>query len=220
MFKRNKILSETENLANEFHQARKDKKLKLKEIASEINIDLSYLKALENGEYHKLPEGVYRKNLIKEYAIFLGLDEKKILENLGEQLNSQPKTEKDFFSKQVIKSHKFLIVPKIIRSVIIITIVLVCFTYLGFYLKNIVAPPELNITSPQDNIVISDNFINIIGQTEEGAELSINGEFITSSTDGLFFKKINLKEGINTITIVAKKKYSRERIVKRQILVE
>jgi hypothetical protein len=38
--------------------------------------------------------------------------------------------------------------------------------------------------------------------------------------DGKFFQKIALKRGVNIIVVKAKKKYSREQVVTRQILVE
>ena len=228
MFKKNKILSDNEIIAEHLRNAREEKKIKLKDAARKININLKYLKAIEKGDFDKLPQGTYGKSFIKEYSIFLGIDYNNLIRIYTKTLDKNQhftnqnlkKTKKnELFSRQVIKSHNFINIPKILKSAIIIIIVLLCFIYLGICLKNIIFPPEIQIIEPKNNLIINASFINIIGLTEPGAEITINGEHILNNDEGWFTKKINLKNGINTITITAKKKYSRENIIKRQILV-
>ena len=60
----------------------------------------------------------------------------------------------------------------------------------------------------------------MIGQSETEAEVKINGELILMDEDGNFSKLINLKKGVNPLEISAKKKYSRENLIIRQVLVE
>jgi hypothetical protein len=56
--------------------------------------------------------------------------------------------------------------------------------------------------------------------TEPEAEVMINGELVLTNTAGYFIKKINLKSGLNTISISAQKKYSRKNLVEKKILVK
>ncbi|MFH1427677.1 MAG: helix-turn-helix domain-containing protein [Patescibacteria group bacterium] len=225
-FRPNKIKSENEIIAEDLKQARLRKKLNLKEIAKKININYKYLKILEKGEFDKLPAGIYGKNFLKEYAIFLGLDYQKITKIFSEmptegqsgEINKEKN--KELFSKQIVKGSKLIIFPKIIKSIIIIMIVSGCFLYLGVCLNKIISPPRLNIVEPSDNLITKNSFINIIGTTEPEAEVTINGEFLSIDSDGSFTEKVNLKNGVNTLIITAKKKYGREIIVKKQILVE
>ena len=225
MFKKNKILSNNEILAEQLRTARAEKKLKLKYISEKLNINHRYLKAMENGDFEKLPPGTYGKSFIKEYSTFLGLESDNLIKifnkitDENQPTGSQNFKKNEFFSKQIIKSYNFLNVPKIAKSIIIIAVVLICFVYLGIYLKNIISPPEIQIIEPMENLVTDKNFINIIGSTEPEAEITINGEIIFNNSEGIFTKRINLKNGINTITVTAKKKYSRETVIKRQILV-
>jgi len=62
--------------------------------------------------------------------------------------------------------------------------------------------------------------ITVDGQTEPEAEIKINDEIILNNHNGYFSQTINLKKGLNNIVITAKKKYSQEITVTRQILVE
>ncbi|MCK4553587.1 helix-turn-helix domain-containing protein [Candidatus Parcubacteria bacterium] len=220
-FKSNNISLGVESVAEQLSKARQEKKLKLKDIAKKLNINYKYLKALEKGEYNKLPTGVYGKNFLREYAFFLGLDynelvkifkqEKGIYQNPGQQ---------KLFSKQIVKRHYFLAVPKIVKISIIIAVTVIFFIYLGFSLKEIISPPNLFIYSPIENFTTEKKSIQVSGETEAEAQVIINGEQILSDAAGRFFKIVNLKNGINIITITACKKYGRDSTVVRQVLVK
>lgn len=213
-----KKISRDESWGEKLQQARLFKKLKIEEVAKKINIRSEYLTALEEDRFDKLPAGLYGKNFLKEYAIFLGLDVKEILKSWDEQiLNSSPE---DPFSRKILARNKFIIFPKLIRNFFIIGAIVVCFLYLSFYFKQIILPPKLIITQPADNLSLNANNIEINGETEKEAEVTINDELVLNNHDGYFSQTVNLKKGLNNIIIKAKKKYSREETVTRQILVE
>lgn len=213
-----KKIRQIENMGEELRLARNEKKLNIDEVASIIKIRKEYLLALEMEDFNKLPSGLYGKNYLKKYAHFLNIDNKRInlfLEQLSAELeDSEP------FSTKVIDRKKFIIFPKIIRSIAITLAVLAFFLYLLFYFKNLIVAPQLEISYPSANMMTSENSLEIVGKADPGSELSINEETILLNEHGDFKKLVNLKKGINTITISAKKKYSRENIIIRQILVD
>jgi hypothetical protein len=97
---------------------------------------------------------------------------------------------------------------------------LACLAYLGFYLKRIVSAPDLTVWEPAGNLKTTSTVWEINGQSEPEAEIRINGEEVLSAKNGDFSLLVNLKKGLNNITISAKKKHSSEAIIERQILVE
>jgi len=206
------------NLGDRLRQARLFKNLKIETIAKKLNIRAEYLIALEEERYDYLPAGLYGKNFLREYAIFLGLNPKEFLTDQQTKINTN--FTDNPFSQPIIKKSKFLIFPRIIRNILIGLAVLVCFLYLIFYFKKIVFPPTLIITQPEKNLLIKENSLNVTGQTEKEAEVKINGELVLNNNNGSFSQTVNLKRGLNNIVIKAKKKYSREKTVIRQILVE
>ncbi|MDD5294498.1 MAG: helix-turn-helix domain-containing protein, partial [Patescibacteria group bacterium] len=212
-FRPNKILSASEVVAEELIKRRQEKNLNLKDVAKKLNIKHEYLEALENGEYAKLPAGVYGKNFLREYAVYLGLDSRKLLKELeADRSFGGAARGKEIFSQQVVKKHNFLVVPKIVRSFVIIIVVLALFVYLGFCLKKIISPPMLLIIEPLDNSVTNNNFVVVFGKTEPEAQVEINGEPVAlnpGENESFFTERINLKLGLNTITITAQKKYGR-----------
>lgn len=213
-----KKIRREESWGEKLQQARLQKNLKIDEVSKKTGIKTEYLIALEEERSDKLPAGLYGKNFVKQYASFLGLEIKDILKNWDDQVLSD--SANDPFSRKIPAKNNFVIFPKILRNFFVIIAIIVCLLYLGFYFKRIILPPELIIDQPADNLSLKATSIDIKGQTEKEAEVTINGELVLNNRDGYFSQTVNLKKGLNSIIIKAKKKYSHEETVVRQILVE
>jgi len=221
LFKSNKIYLDSETVSEQLRSSRQAKKLKLSLIAKKLNINEKYLTALEKGEYEKLPHGVYGKNFLREYALFLGLDYNQLAADFETEINLiEPKRQKELFSKQVVKKRYLLAMPKILKNIIIFLIICVCFIYLGYRVNKIISPPFLIINSPAVNLTTSQTSLEVAGQTEAEANLIINGQAVLTDKGGGFSQIISLKNGINIITITANKKHSRSQTITRQVLVK
>jgi transcriptional regulator with XRE-family HTH domain len=219
-FKSQKIFLDSETVSEQLRAARQAKNLKLEDVSQKLNISQKYLKALETGETSKLPAGIYGKKFLKEYAVFLGLDYDDLEESFQKELETMESSARnDLFSRQVARARYFLAMPKIIKSLIIIIIITVCFLYLGVALKKIVSPPYLIVENPPKNLITKEKTIKIIGATEAETQVIINGKQVLSDSNGRFAEQISLKEGVNIITITARKKHGREAVIKRQVLV-
>ncbi|MFA6194573.1 MAG: helix-turn-helix domain-containing protein [Patescibacteria group bacterium] len=213
-----KKLALEDTVGEKLRRARRALNLNIEPIARKLKIRAEYLMAMEDERFDKLPAGLYGKNFLREYASFLGLKPKELIKDLDEKIFGEENVNP--FSQKVLKSHRLLVWPKIIKNVLTSGAVLICFLYLIFYFKNIVTAPDLTIIQPDKNILTSANSMTISGQTELEAEVRINGEIVLNNNKGIFSQTINLKKGLNSITISAKKKYSREQSITRQILVE
>lgn len=219
-FVNKKIETNDNGIGQELRSAREEKGLSIENISGELQIRKEYLTALESEDFNSLPKGLYGKQFLKEYASFLELDHKNLVKIFSEGERYYKQAEDNIFFTKKIKKHKFLVFPKIIRNIVIILVVLSFFLYLGIYLKRIVIPPYLEVTSPNDNITTNQSYVYVIGKTEPEALVIINGETILIKKEGDFNEKVNLKNGINIINISAKKKYSRKNNITKQILVE
>jgi len=220
-FVSNKIQQNNELLAEELKQRREDRKIKIETVAKKLKINLKYLQALENGQLEKLPAGLYGKKILQEYSIFLNLDT-DFLTKLWEMEteNRQKNNQQNIFSYKVPKKSYFLTIPAIIKNLLILLSVFVCLFYLGFYIKNIVEAPRLEIYSPADNLSINQNFIFVTGLSEPETNVTINNEPVLLDSKGNFSQKINLSSDLNTISISAKKKYGKQITITRRILVK
>lgn len=62
------------------HQARKARDVTLEEVSNATKIRRRYLEALENEQFHKLPERIYARCFLSTYARFLGLNAAELLQ--------------------------------------------------------------------------------------------------------------------------------------------
>lgn len=104
------------------------------------------------------------------------------------------------------------------RLVVILCIVGI-FAYVGFHIYGLIAPPRLDIFSPEQGLTTLINNIEVRGKTAPGAVVEINGSSIAPPQSGEFRHLLVLDPGINNITISARKRYSRTAVIERQVLI-
>ena len=213
-----KPLFREENFGEKLRQIRLLKNKRIEDLARSLGIRRDYLLALEEGRLEDLPSGLYGKSFLKKYAQSLGMPAKEIARYFDEFPDDN--RENDPFSQKVVKKKEFIIFPRLLRNILIGVAILACLAYLVFYFHRAIRPPKLEIFYPQTNLLSSDISLTVSGQTEPETEVKINGALVLIDKEGNFNQKINLKKGLNTLTISAKKKYSRENLELRQILVE
>ncbi len=87
-----------ETVGEFFRQVRETKGLTLDEVASKTRIHPDFLKALEEGNYAKLPDQVFAKGFVRSYARSLGLDEedavRRFVDSAGTFYNKQTELER------------------------------------------------------------------------------------------------------------------------------
>ena len=66
-----KVISNPLSVGEQLKKARLTTGASLKEIATEVNVSLKYLQALESGDYKLFPGDVYAKNFLKAYLKIL-----------------------------------------------------------------------------------------------------------------------------------------------------
>lgn len=82
-----------ESVGDFFRQVRETKGLTLDDVASKTRIHPDFLRALEEGNYAKLPDQVFAKGFVRSYARSLGLDEEDAMRRFGESAGA-------FYNKQ------------------------------------------------------------------------------------------------------------------------
>ena len=218
-----KVISNPLSVGEQLKKARLTTGASLKEIATEINVSLKYLQALESGDHKLFPGDVYAKNFLKAYLKFLQLDEKDFIDKFASEQTIYTKTStgKDF-KKPVARISRInlLVAPKVLRGIIIFLLAVGVLVYLGIEIKAIVAPPVLVVSNPAENLQISYSFIEVTGVTEQEAILSINGQQVLIDEQGRFNELIDLQTGVNIIEVTAKKRHGEQTTIYRQVVVE
>jgi len=218
-----KIEDDDRSFGERLKIARDKKGLTLDQVCNILGINSEYLEAMEKNELEKLPEGLYRNKFLEKYAHFLGVNEgiaileltniKKIKE---EKTSYQLPLEKDSFLKKV---KIFILSRFFLKSIIATVVISLGVAYLYGIAYNIIKPPNLAISYPYDDFITREFSIGLNGQTDEDAKVFINDNEVFCSDEGFFGEEIDLSKGINIVKISAKKKYSKENIIYRKILV-
>lgn len=69
---------------------RKDRGVSLQQISHSTKICQFYLDAIESGEIHKLPGGIYTKSYLRQYARAIGYNEQDLLGRYGITRDEMP----------------------------------------------------------------------------------------------------------------------------------
>ena len=219
-FNSRQLASPADNLGEELRRVRINQGLSLADCAYKLKLKSADLEALETENYELLPAGFYGLNIFKRYVSFLGLNERRLSRVFLTDRRLSAGAGEAVFSKKVVRRRELWILPRFLRNFLIAAAVIICFAYLALYFNRITTPPSLEILKPTANISQKElNFV-IEGRTDPESEVTINNQGVLINQDGSFSQAVSLRSGVNLLIIKAKKKYSHERAVTRQILVE
>jgi cytoskeletal protein RodZ len=73
-----------ESIGEFFRQVRETKGLTIDEVASKTRIRTDFVKALEEGNFAKLPDQVFARGFVRSYARSLGLDEEDAIHRFAQ----------------------------------------------------------------------------------------------------------------------------------------
>jgi cytoskeletal protein RodZ len=217
-----KKLSSIVTLGEKLQTHRECKNLTQEKAARLLNMNVRYIKDLEKDNYQELPADIYTINILRRYAELLNLNPHTVIELFRKEKNIYINTQKKKEPKKITwlgKIFNTFLNPRALKYLTVIIVLAAIFFYIGRSINNIISPPELNIESPADNIIITEHQIQISGTTEHEVNLSINNRPLLSDENGKFSLKIDLQTGLNVIKITAKKKHSKEQTVYRKIIV-
>ncbi len=209
-----RLLPKTDNIFQELRDIRKSHCVSLENIHRKTKIPLKFLQALEEGNTKMLPDILYVKNIIKKYLNFFGINAGPYLAKLDIKSNEKK------YPERIIRRGPLVVVPRVIKTAIAIILVLGFIGFLGYKINKIFLPPEINVFFPADGFVSGAEIISVRGKTRAGTDISINGEQVILDKNDEFEKEISLQKGLNTIKISGVRKYSKENVIWRKVVLE
>ncbi len=75
----NIMKSSPSELRRELVLHREEKPISLREISDSTKIGMCYLEAIESGDFHKLPGGIYATSYLRQYARAVAYDENALI---------------------------------------------------------------------------------------------------------------------------------------------
>ena len=156
--------SEDSSVGKILSSARKKKRLRYKKISSELNIEESYLIALEEEKFDSIPGGEpYIKGYLRSYAKKLDLNPNLIVETFLKENTSKQTKPRDFSQSKNFRTFSYIALLRNPLVLFFISFLLICLIFLLF--RSSFEPEELQKTflDNDKNIILEGN----ITQSEE-----------------------------------------------------
>lgn len=207
-----------EHVGDVIRSIREENQWSIQDLANRSGIKREHIEAFEEYRYNALPGQVYARNFLVQIARALRINESRLLSVFESEYKSFPF--KKTFSPPHELSMPTLWTPKRIRTVLIFSLLFIAIGYVVVNISGFFTPPELQILSPEDNIEIHETSVEVHGTTDPGVEITINNAPIDVTDEGDFLAKVDLTIGVNTLTIVATKKFGQQKVEERNLLVQ
>lgn len=217
------------NFTEFFREKRQSKNISLEKLSEITKIQPYHLEALEAGHFEKLPPSVYRAGIFKRLAKFLDVDENQFMEAYKNEIElssaMSPDSSNVNFAFQIgnapIKKRNsyFILTPSKLIFLGGGLLLILLFVYIWYQFNFLTGPPNLVIDKEED-FITKEEIVLINGKTDNGIDLTINGEKMYVASSGSFRKEIQLADGVNVIEIKAVNNFGKTTKIIRQIFKE
>lgn len=219
MFKKRKINNQN-SIGYLLKDARQKTGLSLRLVGRHTKINPKYLEALEKDNWEKLPGEIYAKNFLNQYCEFLKIDVNKLNIDFNKIPHFKNNIHHDHEFRKKSNRKYFFNLPRVIKFIVIILILISVSYYILWQLNQIIQSPEIILHHPTTDLTLTSKTLIISGQTDPEVKIKINNEDITLDENNNFSQQINLSPGLNTIKIEGKRKYSKTTIIERKVVLE
>lgn len=210
-------------LGERIRELREEEGMTQEDLARRVFIPVRHIRALESGEYGALPGDVYVRQYLKKIAPILKVDTERMLSWYARERSvasgvDERLQESSAPPRSIGKG--FTLSPRFIRTILFTLALAAVAGYLAWQLQQVFRAPELIVTSPPEDFRTQERTAVIEGSTEPEAEVRVNDREVPVDQEGVFREQINLRDGLNTIRITAKRGRSATAVVQRLVFVE
>lgn len=175
-----------------------------------------YLRAIEAGDFAQLPNDIYSKGFVRQYAGYLGLNgntfAKRYQEERGEPQKAQKQVKPRAIALRLGATSSWAI------TLAVLGILALVIGYLLWQFSSLTSAPNLDLASPTQDMVVNGASIEVKGSTASGSDVFLNDVALPSDVNGRFSTVLALQPGINEVRVVAKNKLGKQTQVTRNIL--
>ncbi len=212
------------SLGELLERRREELEITIKQAEKETKIRSSYLERIEAGAYDKLPDDIYTRGYVKNYADFLGFDTAPLLSlyKKERQASSQRRgadrkhPDSPALGLKPLGAPKFVVTPKSLLALMGVVLIGLITAYIVWQLSVLSAPPVLTVNN-QENSTVKSSIVYITGETDQTAELFINDTEVSTGADGTFRERVTLVDGPNQVKVTARSRLNKSTTIVRTI---
>lgn len=175
-----------------------------------------YLRAIEASDFTQLPNDVYSRGFVRQYAQYLGLPGAELAQRYQAERGGSGKLAKQVKPRAL--ELRLGATSRWAASLIALSAVALIAGYLIWQFSSLTAAPKLVLASPSSDGVVSASSVEVKGITAPGADVFLNDVPLPSDVNGNFKTTLLLQPGINEVRVLAKNKLGKETKLTRNIL--
>lgn len=211
----------TKTVGEILREARLRHRVSVSELAQLTRIRRQHLLALEANQFTQLPAATFVKGYIKTYARIFGFDHQSVVALLRRDFKESARGKlvpRDFIKPVLKRRQLWRPVTYLVLGLGLVFVSLV--SYVGVQWYQLHRPPNLTITQPEENSLVAPR-VEITGQTEPEAVVSVNHQPVALQPDGSFQTQLFLtREGLNTISVEASDRRGKTTLMQRTVRVK
>ncbi|HRH31864.1 MAG TPA: helix-turn-helix domain-containing protein [bacterium] len=208
-----------ETLGEKLRALRRTQAVSLPMLEEKTRIQKKYLEALERGRYDELPEPMYTRNFLRAYARALGADEDYFLELYAEEVGQTDLLGPHRLPRMRVRKGRFLVFSRFTAALAVLLPAFLIIGYLLWQTSSLLRPPEVVISSPKDGSAVQTALLPVLGSvTTSDVTVMINGKTVVIDESLHFSTEVDLTRGLNVVTVIAKRRYSREAVIYRRVV--
>lgn len=210
-FSRKSINSKT--LGERLREIREKAGVSVEEIANAIKVNKKYLKQIELDDYENMPSEIYVRGFLKNYSNFLGIEAKDVIKIYEKERgieNNIKKIDENKNKKKKIKIPTVVLSSRVVFGVLFGFFMLAISWYFYKEAGQFSETPRLLISKPINNSITDQSSTELVGVTDIGDKVTINGQAIFVNEKGEFRERITLKNGINELVVKSVNKFNKE----------
>lgn len=200
-------------------QTRTDQGISLATVSARTKIQVKYLLALEKNDFTQLPAAAFVKGFIRNYALLIGKNPEALLAIFRRDYD-QDKTGQVIPRLSALPPPRFWrITPPVTLAAVAALLVTLFLGYAGFQLRLLSRSPQLTLTTPSQDQTLTQTNIEVSGQTDPDATLTINHKPVILTPTGKFTDTVLLPPGTHTVTITATARNGKTTTLQRTITI-
>lgn len=210
----------TQGLGELLSRTRQESGRTREEVAAQAGVSTQFATDVEAGRFRDAPQDVYTDRGIRRYAAELGVEE--AASETRPARNRGTPSGAASFSRPLQNRHKLapLVTSSIARRGIIGVVAAIVVIYVGYQVITSLSQPPLEVAFPRENQVIYTNQIELVGVTEPGNNVAVDGQPVPVAEDGNFRHVLTLPEGRHSLNIRAENDLGRTSRLTRHFRIE
>lgn len=207
-------------IGQRLQEVRSERHLTLDQISKAIKIKPSFLLAIEEGAYDKLPSSAYAQGFVGNYAKYLGIPRKEAMALFRREFDEDKVYKvlpEGFTSRNELPVFRIRLQQTVLVGIFALFVLV---GYLLFQYRFAFINPPLSLKNPLEKSIVSSNIVNVSGTTDPNATVYVQNEAIFLNANGSFYKKVNVFPGNTTIEIRAVNRFGKETRIERHITVK